>query len=215
MNRKWRGSWGWRASSPVLCAGSNLGKGVCGEPGHHVGEGPPDPGRSGSERVRPPRPGLGSPRALGSRTRPGAGRSGDTGTLGCRLRAGKPANPPGTSGAASQRPTTPRFAAAFLFFFFHSIGRSGRFGDRAAPGPPTPPTRGRAGAHARAGTPGAGAARAASLGPVSVATGSRRGGPGRRGPRRLLFLPLPVPRGHVAMATVLLSAAAPRLGWRA
>lgn len=43
-----------------------------------------------------------------------------------------------------------------------------------------------------------------------------RGGRGRaRRPRRLLFLPLPVPCGHVAMATVLLTAAASRLGWRA
>lgn len=48
--------------------------------------------------------------------------------------------------------------------------------------------------------------------PVAVATGSRGGG---AAPRRLLFLPLPVPRGHVAMATELLSSAASRPGWRA
>lgn len=47
---------------------------------------------------------------------------------------------------------------------------------------------------------------------VAVATGSRGGG---AAPRRLLFLPLPVPCGHVAMATELLSSVASRLGWRA
>lgn len=42
------------------------------------------------------------------------------------------------------------------------------------------------------------------------------GGRGRaRGPRRQLFLPLPVPPGHVAMATVLLTEAASRLCRRA
>uniref|UniRef100_UPI00402B722E uncharacterized protein LOC143311475 n=1 Tax=Arvicanthis niloticus TaxID=61156 RepID=UPI00402B722E len=56
------------------------------------------------------------------------------------------------------------------------------------------------------------AARAASLPPGRRGNGLAGGG---AAPRRLLFLPLPVPCGHVAMATELLSSAASRLGWRA
>lgn len=56
------------------------------------------------------------------------------------------------------------------------------------------------------------AARAASLPPGRRGNGLAGGGAEAR---RLLFLPLPVPCGHVAMATEFLSPAASRLGWRA
>lgn len=56
------------------------------------------------------------------------------------------------------------------------------------------------------------ASRAASLPPGRRGNGLAGGG---AAPRRLLFLPLPVPCGHVAMATELLSSAASRLRWRA
>lgn len=106
----------------------------------------------------------------------------------------------------------------FCFFFFHPSGRSGRFGIRAAPGlRRVPPRRPRGAGPGRMRGPG----RRRPRPPAQPRSGrspwqrARRGGAGRRGPRRLLFLPLPVPRGHVAMATMLLTAAASRHGWRA
>lgn len=117
-------------------------------------------------------------------------------------------------GAALQRQIT----NTFTFFFFHVSGWPGNFGVQAAAGlqelPPRPPRRAGPG---RMRGPG----RRRPRPPAQPRSGRSpwqraRGGRGRaRGPRRLLFLPLPVPRGHVAMATVLLTAAASRLGWRA
>lgn len=118
-------------------------------------------------------------------------------------------------GAAFQRQTTNSFAFFFFFPPKRAVGQVGGPGGAwFVPGAPTTPALGRPRAHVQAGRrrPGPPAQPLSGQSPWQRARG---GGAGRRGPRRLLFLPLPVPRGHVAMATMLLAAAASPHGWRA
>lgn len=157
-----------------------------GTPGRHLETSPPPPmGRPGSERasggqgqqglVSPPQAraprGIAQRPALRRRWGPGAAVSLPPGLP--APGAWKPANRPGTkAGPLSKGPQQ----TVLLFSpFFRPSGRPGRSGVRAAP------ARGRPGAHAQTGAPEAAAARAASLGLVAVATGSRGEGPGGAG----------------------------------
>lgn len=189
-----------------------------GTPGSHLETSPHprwgDQARRGLQAAKGSKAWSARPRPVLREASPSAQHSDDVGDRGgCvpapwaarprRLEASESARNKG--GTAFQRPTTNR-AAIFPFFppkraagqiWGPGGARAGQArgacADRGAGG------RGRPRSLARAGRRGNGLA---------------GGGAGRRGPRRLLFLPLPVPRGHVAMATVLLTAAASRRGWR-
>lgn len=179
--------------------------------------------RSPRPRLRGGRTGRRIPSAF--RTRPSAQRSENIWDrwLMCPCPLGSPPSAPGNQQIRQEQrrgcfPKANHQQFCFFFFLIHPSERSGRLGVLAVPGLWRVPQR-----RPR----GAGPGRMRQLGrrrpgpPAQPRSGrspwqrARGGGAGRRRPRRLLFLPLPVPRGHVAMATMLLTAAASRHGWRA
>lgn len=125
----------------------------------------PDPGRSGSERVRPPRPGLGGPRALGPGRGPAPGAQETPGPSAAASAPGNRRTRQGPAGLLPKGQQPPVLLLLFFFFFFTpSGGRAGlgtgrrrvpprrprgagpgrtRGPGRRGPGPPAQPRSGR------------------------------------------------------------------------